>query len=150
MKLILTLLGVFLPSMAWGAEADLYCLTGTSATGTPIFQQASATNPCPVTATIAAGATFLAGARTAVVGSQFGLAVPTSTALTVPATATIANITVEGASIRYTSDGTTPTAAIGMGPFAIGTTLTFNLTTLAALRFIQTSASATIDVEYFK
>ena len=89
-----------------------------------------------------------ASLRTSVAGAQYGLAIPTSTALTVPATATIATVTVEGAAIRYTTDGaTTPTASVGMGPFPIGTTLVFNLTTLAAVRIIQTQASATVDVE---
>ena len=55
---------------ARAAEADLYCQTGTSSTGFPIFQPASATNPCPVTsagggggaATIANGADVTEGA----------------------------------------------------------------------------------------
>lgn len=89
--------------------------------------------------------------RTVVAGAQYGLAVASSTGLTVPPGATVAQVTVEGTSIRYTTDGaTTPTATVGMGPFPAGTTLLFNITALAALRIIQTSASATIDVEYFQ
>jgi hypothetical protein len=108
-------------------------------------------NLCMSGAGSATASTVVQGPRTAVTGAQYGLAVASSTALTVPATATIAEITVEGAAIRYTTDGaTTPTASVGEGPFPIGTTLTFNLTGLAAVRIIQTQASATINVEYFK
>jgi len=100
----------------------------------------------------AASPTFvLQGGRTPVAGAQYGLGVAISTALTVPATATIAEITVEGAPIRYTTDGATaPTSTVGMGPFPIGTTLVFNLVSLAGIRIIQTAATATVDVEYFK
>lgn len=107
------------------------------------------------TAAIPAGTnaigSVIQGGRTPVAGAQYGLAVASSTALTVPATATVAVVTIEGAAVRYTSDGaTTPTASVGMGPFPIGTTLTFNLVSLAGVRIIQTNSAATIDVEYFK
>lgn len=56
----------------WAIEADLYCQTGTSSTGFPIFQPASAANPCPVTGgggggggavTVADGADVTQGAK---------------------------------------------------------------------------------------
>jgi hypothetical protein len=145
MKHWLLALVLFLPCSAWAAEADLYWLGGTSSGGGSIFIPLSTTNPLPITSVTTRSLTPVAGA-------QYGLAIATSTALTVPATATIATVTVEGNSLRYTSDGATaPTTSVGMGPFAIGTTLTFNLGTgLANLRFIQVAASSTIDVEYFK
>lgn len=146
-KLLIGLLVFSFPGISAAAEADVYCQTGTSSTGFPIFQPASSTNPCPMTGTV----TSSAKPFTPVAGAQYGLTVATATALTVPATATFATVTVEGAPVRYTSDGaTTPTSTVGMGPFPIGYALSFNLTALSNLKFIQTSASATIDVEYFK
>lgn len=79
---------------------------------------------------------------------QFALAVGTNTQLTVPATTTCAQITVEGASIRRTSDTTSATTTNGTlipagaswqdcGP-------------LAAYKFTAVSGSPTLDVEYFK
>lgn len=71
-----------------------------------------------------------------------------ATTLTVPAGATIAEVTVEGASVRWRDDGTAPTVSVGM-PLAIGTFITFT-TTLSALQFIQTAATATLDISYYK
>lgn len=47
MRKLLLLLALLFPAYAHAAEADLYCLTGTSTTGAPIFQPASPTTPCP-------------------------------------------------------------------------------------------------------
>lgn len=71
-----------------------------------------------------------------------------STALTVPAQATMALISVEGAAIRYRDDGTAPTASVGM-PVAVGQAFQYT-GTLSAIRIIQQSASATINVIYYK
>jgi hypothetical protein len=79
---------------------------------------------------------------------QNALAVGTNTQLTVPAGALCAEITVEGASIRRTSDTTSASATNGTlipqgaqwqdcGP-------------LAAYKFSAVSGSPTLDVEYFK
>lgn len=87
---------------------------------------------------------------TAVPSSQFGLAITTSTALTVPATAAYARVCARGANVQYTEDGTVPTATVGtqllqnqcqfeQGPSVLGT-----------FRAIQQSATATLDVSYFK
>jgi len=95
------------------------------------------------------------GLLTPVAGSQEALGVATATALTVPtfgtnaAPATIAVITVEGVSVRWRCDGTAPTASSG-SLLAAGTqTFTLVVTPLSACQFIQTSATATLDVEYF-
>ena len=79
---------------------------------------------------------------------QFALAIATNTQLTVPAGSVCAEITVEGASIRRTSDATSATTTNGTliqsgaqwqdcGP-------------LAAYKFTAVSGSPTLDVEYFK
>jgi hypothetical protein len=79
---------------------------------------------------------------------QFALAISTNTQLTVPAGSVCAEITVEGANIRRTSDTTSATTTNGTliqsgaqwqdcGP-------------LAAYKFTAVSGSPTLDVEYFK
>lgn len=81
-------------------------------------------------------------------GYQQITSLSTSTALTVPAGATMALISVEGAAIRYRDDGTAPTASIGM-PIAVGQAFQYT-GTLSLIRFIQQSSSATINVLYYK
>ena len=80
--------------------------------------------------------------------SQYGLSVTTNTTLTVPAGATIAEICVETAGIRYTSDGTSATASVGM-PVSSGTCYSYS-GPLSALKFTAQTGLPTIDVEYFK
>lgn len=88
-------------------------------------------------------------------GSQMGLACVTSTALTIPTadplgvnrTPSMALVRVEGASVRYRDDGTAPTASVGMN-LNIGDVLKFD-GDLTKLRFIQQSATATLNVIYY-
>jgi hypothetical protein len=66
----------------------------------------------------------------------------------VPSGATLAVITVEGASVRYRDDGTSPTASVGLllpigGPWPYSGSL-------SAVQFIQTTTSAAIDVAFYK
>jgi hypothetical protein len=49
MRLAITLGLALLAGRAFAAEADLYCQTGTSPSGAPIWKPASAANPCNVT-----------------------------------------------------------------------------------------------------
>jgi hypothetical protein len=70
-----------------------------------------------------------------------------STALTVPAGAVIAIISVSGQAIRYRDDGVAPTAAIGM-PLAVGST-TLLEGQLSAYRIIEQAASAVVDISYY-
>jgi hypothetical protein len=88
-------------------------------------------------------------ALTPVATSQMGLTVATATALTVPATATTAVITVEGNSVRYRDDGTAPTASVGT-LIPVGAVMTLKLTSFTNAQFIQTAATANIDVAYYK
>jgi hypothetical protein len=80
--------------------------------------------------------------------SQFGLAVTTNTTLTVPQSARCAYITVESASVRRTSDGTSATTTNGT-LFAAGTQWT-DCGPLATYKFTAVTGSPTLDVEYLK
>ena len=80
-------------------------------------------------------------------GSQYNLALAASTALTVPGSSTRALIMAEGGAIRWTDDGTVPTATTGMRLLqdaALG-----YKGTLSALRFIRETAGGTINVQYY-
>ena len=91
----------------------------------------------------------VSGASTSVPGAQMGLGVVTATALTVPATATTAQIVVEGQSVRCRDDGTAPTASVGT-LYGVGTIIVEAKPALSALQCIQTAATATLDVGYYK
>lgn len=80
--------------------------------------------------------------------AQYGLAVGTNTVLTVPLGTMCAYITVEGANIRRTSDGTSATTSNGT-LFTSGTQWT-DCGPLSGYKFTAVSGSPTIDVEYFK
>ena len=66
----------------------------------------------------------------------------------IPAGATIAFISAEGAEVRYRDDGTAPTSAIGM-PLYSGQTLQYS-GNLSAIQFIQASAGGIINVSFYK
>lgn len=52
-RLIAVLALLFLPLAAKAQQgASIYCLTGTSSTGAPLWQPDSTANPCPVTGTV--------------------------------------------------------------------------------------------------
>ena len=70
-----------------------------------------------------------------------------STALTVPVGATMALIVAETQAVRWRDDGTAPTASVGM-PLAKGTSLSYD-GDLKAIRFIQQTASAVLNVSYY-
>ena len=82
---------------------------------------------------------------------QHNLAITTATALTVPTGATYATICASGANVNYTTDGTTtPTASVGQ-PLLLGQCEAFSgATVLANFKAIQQSATATLNIEYFK
>lgn len=108
----------------------------------------SSSNPLPVTGSFSAAATAPYQA-TAVASSQMGLEVVTATSLTVPATATFALINVEGTNVRWRDDGTAPTASVGFVMYAGAIPQMFS-GDLAAVKFIQTAATATINVAYYR
>lgn len=70
-----------------------------------------------------------------------------ATALTVPSGATLALIVAETQAVRWRDDGVNPTASVGM-PMATGVSLSYD-GDLKAIRFIQQTASATLNVSYY-
>ena len=88
-------------------------------------------------------------AQTPLAPSQEALGVTSATALTVPAGATTAVVTVEGATVRWRDDGTAPTASSG-SLLAVGSVTTFYGASMKAVKFIQTVGTATLDVAFYK
>jgi hypothetical protein len=82
--------------------------------------------------------------------SQYALAVSSATSLTVPSGATYAVVCAEGANVRYTVDGTTPTASTGMPLLQNSCISLQNAATLNKFQAIQQSSTATIDVSYYQ
>ena len=80
-------------------------------------------------------------------GTQYGLSVASAASLTVPADAEFATVVAAGAA-RYTLDGTTPTASVGI-PLSAGVPVEFRgRAMLKALKIFGTTT--TVDVAYFK
>lgn len=79
---------------------------------------------------------------------QHNLVVSTATGLTIPAGATYAIVQAAGASVKYTTDGTTPTASVGM-TLPSGAALALSGASVLA-NFRAISSAGTLDVEYFK
>ncbi len=67
--------------------------------------------------------------------------------LTVPAGATRAAVVATGQPVRWRQDGTAPTASIGMY-IAVGVERVFE-GSLSKLQFIETTASAVLNVQYY-
>lgn len=82
---------------------------------------------------------------------QAGLAITISTPLTIPATATYAVVCASGANVNYTTDGqTTPTSSVGM-PLVSGQCVSLvGPLVLSGFRAIQQTATAVLNVSYFK
>lgn len=73
-----------------------------------------------------------------------------STALTVPSGANYAIVVAETQAVRYRDDGTAPTATVGF-PLAVGVTFQIDgLAMLTAVRFIEQTAGAKINVCYYQ
>jgi hypothetical protein len=82
-------------------------------------------------------------------GSQEGLSVAAATALTVPAGANTAIVTVENTSVRWSIDPSHPPTASAGSLLAAGTQgAVFKVSPFSALKFIQTGDGAALDVEY--
>nr|DAH84771.1 MAG TPA: hypothetical protein [Caudoviricetes sp.] len=72
-----------------------------------------------------------------------------STPLTVPPGANFALIDCEAQAVRWRDDGTAPTAAIGM-PMAVADAPLDYSGNLAALRFIEQTAGAKLNISYYR
>lgn len=68
--------------------------------------------------------------------------------LTVPTGANMAVVIATGQAVAWRDDGTAPTATIGM-PLPVNTPLIVCGLALAAIQFIQASATATLDISYY-
>lgn len=73
----------------------------------------------------------------------------TAVGLTVPRGAKFALIQAEGANVRWRDDGTAPTATVGMLLSTTSDGLWFT-GDLRAVRFIQTTAGAKLNVSYYR
>lgn len=87
-------------------------------------------------------------------GAQYGLAITSSTALTVPAAAKHALINVNTQAVRWTTDGTAPTASKGIHVAAGGQISFMDLnidyrSVLKSFLVIQEASAATLDILYF-
>jgi len=70
--------------------------------------------------------------------------------LTVPTGARAALISCEGADIRWTDDGTTPTAAVGHLLQTDATMVVYGSQQLSAIRFFETGATAVLSASYYR
>ncbi len=143
------LLSFFALSGAQAQQVNLFCQTGTG-TGPSSWLPWSTTNPCPVSIGGSSGGTISvkSGSYVSAGTQQNALAVGTNTQLTVPTGSVCAEITVEGASIRRTSDTTSATTTNGT-LIQVGAQWQ-DCGPLAAYKFTAVSGSPTLDVEYFK
>lgn len=151
----LLLLGLLLFSPSVHAQAPVApCVTSTSTVlGLNTYNciPVTAANPLPVTdsggsAPIPYQPSPVAGTNT----DQHNLGIVTATALTIPIGALFAEVCASGNNVKFRWDGTAPTATVGM-PLLTGQCQAFaGATLLAALQFIQTAATATLDVAYSK
>jgi len=81
-------------------------------------------------------------------GYQQIVGLAAATALTVPAGCGYAMVTPEDQSVRWRDDGVDPTATVGY-PLAAGSELQYSASSFATLRFIQTAATATLNIIYY-
>lgn len=81
-------------------------------------------------------------------GYQQVTSLSSATALTVPNGTILAVIQAESQNVRYRDDGTNPTASVGF-ILAAGDNVVYN-GNIAALKFIEVTASAKLNVLYYK
>lgn len=84
---------------------------------------------------------------TVCLGYQQITSLSAATGLTVPQGATLALIVPETQNVRWRDDGTNPTASVGM-PIFVGASLSYD-GDFNKIRFIETTASATLNVSYY-
>lgn len=84
----------------------------------------------------------------AALGYQQLTSLGTAAALTIPAGTCRIIFKVAGQPVRFRDDGTDPTTTVGY-PLAVGAEFEYNSSSMSRLRFIETAASATLDVLYY-
>lgn len=161
--ILLVVLGLMIGGSAFAQTPTTVKVCSNNATPCP---PVSTTNPLPVTVSGSSGGTVTAnqgtpntaanawpvsaktGTYTSAGTAQYGLAVATNTTLTVPGGTLCAYFTVETASVRRTSDGTSATTTVGT---LLSTGAQWSdCGPLANYKFTAVSGSPTLDVEYFK
>lgn len=107
----------------------------------------STENPLPIVQSSGAAGPTTTGSYkkitglSAVKGLDDGGAIPTD--------ARYALVFVTGQGVRWRMDGNAPTASLGI-PIAAGASMRFNGAEMAAVKFIEQAASATLDIHFSK
>ena len=81
-------------------------------------------------------------------GYQQITSLSSATALTIPAGCALAIVIPQTQAVRWRDDGTNPTGSVGY-PLAVGQELYYDSASLPALKFIEQTASAAINVCYY-
>lgn len=83
-------------------------------------------------------------------GYQQMTGIAAATSPTVPAGANVMLIVAEAQAVRMRTDGTNPTASVGIN-LAVGVPLTLRMANadLAAIKFIQVTGGAILNIEYY-
>lgn len=130
---------------ARAADMNVWCLTGTGSTGGPIWQPASAANPCPVSATVTAS---IGGFTAASTGSPISVTTSNSTG-TLPAGVEVvaANVgTTNGAYCALGATATTSSQYIapngGWFAFAVGASTQLTCVTSTSTTTVNTTGGA--------
>ena len=66
-----------------------------------------------------------------------------------PAGTRVVSVTVEGAAVRVRSDGTNPTASVGV-PIPVGSSLDWSLSMASAVKIIAQAGTATLHITPLK
>lgn len=81
-------------------------------------------------------------------GYQQITSLSSATGLTVPAGTALAIVIPQTQAVRWRDDGTNPTSAAGY-PLAVGQELYYDANNFSAIKFIEQTASAAINVSYY-
>lgn len=145
MRYILALALVLLPTLAWG-QATVVPTCGVPPAAYDIGSTRGITQD--PTGKLCTNAASSAATSWTQLGFQQITALTSATNLTAPAGTNMALICAEGASVRWRDDGTPPTATIGM-PVSAGQCFNY-MGTFATIQFIQVTATASLDVSYYR
>lgn len=154
---------LFAPSLATPALTQQAATCGAASGAYGMILGGAASSPCYY-ATVnsdgslkvsASGGAPIPYNPTALAGTQRGAAMATATALTIPATATAALISVAGTNntagicAYWQDDGTVPTVSAG-NPLAAGQYLPYNAVGLPIKLIAATGATCTFNAAYYK